>query len=145
VTHLSQTLAKPPDVFHNTQIRARWGVTFRRAMPLLFVIVLIAGAGGLCFLEIPQDSVFNLLIQGAPPLLLFAAFGMRDTPQLEFPPLPRRSKATAWQLPLSEPLAALPTPPDVQTEAEAQPIEPACPATSSEQDETTGWPELRCR
>jgi hypothetical protein len=96
VAHLSTTLAKPPCAFHDTLLRARWGVTFRRAIPLLVVIALIAGASALCFVEIPQDSMFNLLIQFAPPLLLFAAFGMRETPKLEIPPIPRRSKATAW-------------------------------------------------
>lgn len=141
VTHLRQTMAKPPDVFHDAQLRARWGVTFRRAMPLLFVIGLIAGAGGLCFLEIPQDSVFNLLIQGAPPLLLFAAFGMRDTPHLEFPPLPRRPKAAAWQLPLAEPPAAATTP-DSPTEAAAQPVEPSRPAVPSEPVGTSVEAEL---
>jgi hypothetical protein len=97
VAHLRRTLARPPYVFHDTQLRARWGVAFRRAIPLLVVIALIAAAVALCFVDIPQDSMFNLLIQFAPPLLLFAAFGMRETPKLEFPPIPRRSTATAWQ------------------------------------------------
>ena len=55
-------------------------------------------AAGLTMIEIPQDSIINLLIMGAPPLLLFGAFGMRDTPSLEIPPLPRRPKVDAWQL-----------------------------------------------
>jgi hypothetical protein len=113
VAHLRQTFAKPPSVFHDTLLRARWGVTFRRAIPLLFIIALIAGTGALCFVDIPQDSMFNLLIQFAPPLLLFAAFGMRETPKLEIPPIPKRSKATAWQLPPSEP-SAMATMPDLQ-------------------------------
>jgi hypothetical protein len=96
VAHLSRTLANPPCTFHDTQIRARWFVTFRRAIPMLLVIALIAGAAALCFVEIPQDSIVNLLIQSAPPLLLCAIFGMRDTPRLEFPPIPRRSQAVAW-------------------------------------------------
>jgi hypothetical protein len=103
VAHLARTLAKSPQVFHDTQIRARWGVTFRRAIPLLLVVALIAAACALCFVEIPQDSIVNLLIQSAPPLLLCAVFGMRDTPKLEFPPIPRRSKETSWQTMPSEP------------------------------------------
>ncbi|HEY0331841.1 MAG TPA: hypothetical protein VGC77_22430 [Rhodopseudomonas sp.] len=129
VAHLKQTLAHPPAVFHDTLRRARWWVTFRRALPLLFFALLIAGAAGLTFVEIPKDSMVNLLIMGAPPLLLFAAFGMRDTPPLEIPPLPRRSKAAAWMPsqapptapPVAAPAAAVPTP---NPAPENQPTEP---------------------
>lgn len=98
VGHLARTLAQPPSQFHETLLRARWGVTFRRAIPLLVFLGLMVLAGGLTMVEMPQDSIFNLLLMGAPPLLLFAAFGMRETPSLEIPPVPRRSKASAWQL-----------------------------------------------
>jgi hypothetical protein len=64
----------------------------------LFFATLIAGAAGLTFVTIPEQSIFHLLIMSTPPLLLISAFGMRETPSLEIPPLPRRSKATAWRL-----------------------------------------------
>jgi hypothetical protein len=110
VGHMARTLAQPPSQFHETLRRARWAVTFRRAIPLLFFIGLMALAGGLTMIEMPQDSIWNLLLMGAPPLLLFAAFSMRDTPPLEIPPLPRRFKTDAWQLgsPAAPAMAAVP-------------------------------------
>jgi len=114
VAHLARTLAKPPSLFHETLRRARWGVAFRRAMPLLFFAALIVAAGGLTQVEIPSGSIFNLLIMGTPPLLMFGAFGMRDTPSLEIPPLPRRSKSGVW--PLQAPTVTAPTPQDAASE-----------------------------
>jgi hypothetical protein len=98
VAHLAATLAQPPAFFHDSLRRARWVVTFRRGIPLLIFVGLMGLAAGLTKIEIPQDSILNLLIMGAPPLLLFAAFGMRDAPPLEIPPLPGRAKSAAWQL-----------------------------------------------
>jgi hypothetical protein len=99
VAHLTATLAKPPPQFHETLLRARWGVVFRRAIPLLIFLALIAGAGGLSFVEIPEASVVRLLSVAAPTVLLFSAFTMRDRPPIEFPSLPRRSRATTWRHP----------------------------------------------
>lgn len=98
VAHLAGTLSQPPSAFHETLAPARWVVTFRRGIPLLFFIALMGLAVALTRIDIPQDSIFNLLMMGAPPLMLFAMFTMRTTPSLEFPPLPRRPKAAAWQL-----------------------------------------------
>ncbi|MGP9812333.1 hypothetical protein ACTZWT_12540 [Rhodopseudomonas sp. NSM] len=97
VAHLTHTLARPPAAYHDAMVRARWGVTLRRAGPLLFFGGLIAGSASLTLVDIPQDSIFNLLLMGAPPLLMFGAFGMRDTPSLEIPPFPRRIARAAWQ------------------------------------------------
>jgi hypothetical protein len=96
--HLAATLAQPPAFFHDGLRRARWVVTFRRGIPLLIFVGLMGVAAALTKIEIPPGSIINLLIMGAPPLLLFAAFGMRDAPPLEIPPLPGRAKAASWQL-----------------------------------------------
>jgi hypothetical protein len=104
VAHLACTLTRPPSAYYETLRRERWAVTFRRAMPALFFGGLIAGAASLTMIDVPQDSLFNLLLMGAPPLLMFGAFGMRETPSLEIPPLPRRWKQKSW-LPEPEPAA----------------------------------------
>lgn len=101
VAHLERTLTRPPAAYYEKLRGARWTVTFRRAVPALFFGGLIAGAASLTMIDVPQDSIFNLLLMGAPPLLMFGAFGMRETPSLEIPPIPRRWKET-W-LPESEP------------------------------------------
>ncbi|UYO50187.1 hypothetical protein KQX64_06295 [Rhodopseudomonas palustris] len=110
VAHLARTLTRPPAAYYEKLRGARWTVTFRRAIPALFFGGLIAGAASLTLIDVPQDSIFNLLLMGAPPLLMFGAFGMRETPSLEIPPLPRRWKAT-W-LPEAE---AAPSQMDAQT------------------------------
>jgi hypothetical protein len=97
VAHLASTLAAPPQSFHDSLLRARWKVAFRRGIPLLIFGGLIVGSGALTFVEIPQGSFMNLVMMGTPPLLLFGAFGISDRPPLEIPPWPRRSKATAWR------------------------------------------------
>ncbi len=96
VAHLAKTLAEPPRRFHDHQTMARWGVVFRRSIPLLFCIGLIAGTIGLTFLKIPTDSMVQMLVFNLPPLLLMILFGMREVPRLEIPPLPRASTAPAW-------------------------------------------------
>ncbi|MFC0239498.1 hypothetical protein [Rhodopseudomonas telluris] len=96
IAHLTRTLSQPPAVYHATQARARWGVALRRALPLLFFASLIVGAAGLTLVDIPQDSIINLLLMGAPPLLMIGAFGMRDIPSMEIPPLPRRIDHATW-------------------------------------------------
>jgi hypothetical protein len=96
IGHLTRTLSQPPAAYHDTLARARWGVALRRALPLLFFASLIVGAAGLTLVDIPQDSIINLLLMGAPPLLMIGAFGMRDIPSMEIPPLPRRIDHAAW-------------------------------------------------
>lgn len=96
IAHLTRTLNQPPAAYHATQARARWGVALRRALPLLFFAGLIVGAAGLTLVDIPQDSIINLLLMGTPPLLMIGAFGMRDIPSMEIPPLPRRIDHPAW-------------------------------------------------
>ena len=101
VTHLAATLAGPPSQFHETRLKARWGVAFRRATPLLVFAALIAGAGSLCFVHIPDGSIMRLVTMFTPGVLMVGAFTRREIPSIEIPPLPRRSKATAWRQPLA--------------------------------------------
>ncbi|MBB4199775.1 hypothetical protein CCR94_23990 [Rhodoblastus sphagnicola] len=96
VAHLARTFAEPPRQFHDRFLRARWAVVFRRLIPLLVSVALIAGAGALTFAGIPEDSPFRFLIFNFPPVLLFMLFAMRELPRFEIPPLPRPSKAPSW-------------------------------------------------
>jgi len=135
VAHLAAMLAQPPAFFHDCLRRARWVVTFRRGIPLLIFVGLMGVAAALTRIEIPPGSIINLLIMGTPPLLLFAAFGMRDAPPLEIPPWPGRAKATAWQLgpdlPAAAPALAVVAEPKARPESLSSPAaerDAQCPA-----------------
>jgi hypothetical protein len=96
VAHLAQTLAEPPRRFHDRLVRARWAVVFRRMIPLLASVALIAAAAALTFVDIPQDSMIRMMTLNLPPLLLIMLFCMRELPRFEIPPLPRPSRAPSW-------------------------------------------------
>jgi hypothetical protein len=74
-----------------------------RGPALLSFAALIAGAGSLSFIRIPDGSILRLLIMGTPTMLLFGAFTMREWPAIEFPTLPRRPKTTEWRQPWALP------------------------------------------
>jgi hypothetical protein len=95
--HLAQTLAEPPCRFHQRLLRQRWGVAFRRSIPLLVCAGLIGGAAVLPQFDIGQDSMVRLLIFHTPPLLLALSFSMRELPRIEVPPWPRPSTAPSWR------------------------------------------------
>jgi hypothetical protein len=95
--HLARTLAEPPNRFHQRLLRQRWGVAFRRSIPLLVCAGLIGGAAVLPQFDIGQDSMVRLLIFHTPPLLLALSFSMRELPRIELPPWPRSSFAPSWR------------------------------------------------
>ncbi|MFT4078610.1 hypothetical protein [Rhodomicrobium sp.] len=96
VEHLVQTFGDAPARFHDRLYRARWGVAFRRSLPLLVSLTLITLAALSSRLELSEDSVLRMLIFNAPPLLMASVFCMRRLPQIEIPPMPRRLKAPRW-------------------------------------------------
>jgi hypothetical protein len=97
VRHLAQTLAESPRSFHERLLWARWGVAFRRGIPLLGAIGLTAGAAAVPYLGFAQDSAARMIIFNAPPLLMALCFCMQEMPRLEIPPLPRASRANSWR------------------------------------------------
>jgi hypothetical protein len=99
VEHLARTLAEPPQSFHQRQLRARWHVVARRAVPLAASLGLIGAAAAVPNLQLAQDSVLRMLIFHAPPLLLVGFFCMRELPRIEIPRLPKPPQATSWRLP----------------------------------------------
>ncbi|MCW2275190.1 hypothetical protein GJ654_14295 [Rhodoblastus acidophilus] len=96
VAHLAQTLAEPPRQFHQKFARARWGVAFRRTIPLLGAVALFAGALAMVFIDVPQDSPLALMMFNAPPILLATLFTLQEMPRLEIPSAPRPSRAPSW-------------------------------------------------
>jgi hypothetical protein len=94
--HLARTLEEPPRLFHERLARERWTVVLRRTMPLWVSVILIAAAGGMTFVDLPQDSIIRMMILNLPPVLLVMVFSMREIPRFEIPPLPRPSPAPSW-------------------------------------------------
>jgi hypothetical protein len=99
VRHLAQTLAEPPSRFHERQAAARWAAAGRRSIPLLGAILMIIGAWAFAKLEpdLPQESVFRMLIFHAPPIIMVALFCLNELPRVEIPPLPRRLRQAQWR------------------------------------------------
>jgi hypothetical protein len=95
--HLARTLAEPPGRFHERWAARRWGVTLRRATPLLGSAALLLGAAAVPKIDLAEDSVLRMLIFHAPPLLLVVLFCLREMPRIEIPPLPRASAAQDWR------------------------------------------------
>ncbi len=95
--HLARTLAEPPSRFHERHAARRWGVTLRRAVPLLACLGVIGAALSVPAMKLSEDSVFRMLIFNAPPLLLGLLFAFRELPRIELPPPPQRLTAPAWR------------------------------------------------
>lgn len=96
--HLARTLAEPPASFHDRLLRARWGVTLRRALPLLIGVGVLAASPLLLYLELSDDSPWRMVIFNAPPLLMVAFFSLHEMPTFEVPPPPRRPTASSWRV-----------------------------------------------
>jgi len=96
VRHLAQVFAQPPAAFHDRFVAARWGVAFRRGIPLLTVVGLFAGIALMPPMDLEDASPLRMVIFHLPTLLLAAAFMMQELPRFEIPPWPRRLKAAAW-------------------------------------------------
>jgi hypothetical protein len=98
-SHLVRVLAEPPSQFHQRQWLARWGVVFRRGIPTLTALGLIAAA-----ISVPRFS--SGLAAGVAVSLHYVSIGvlalsfcLQELPQFEIPPWPRRSRAPTWRLP----------------------------------------------
>ncbi|MCU0928666.1 MAG: hypothetical protein MUE62_05585 [Burkholderiaceae bacterium] len=95
--HLARTLAEPPAAFHDRLLRARWGVTFRRALPLALAVAALAASPLLLYIELSDDSLWRMVIFNAPPLLMVAFFSLHEMPRFEIPPAPKRPTALSWR------------------------------------------------
>lgn len=95
--HLAQTLAEPPQQFHQRHLGARWRVAVRGTLPLLGGAAIV----GLAFALRDQGgraaSALALLANVAPPLLMGLFFVRREMPQIGLPRFPRRPRQAAWR------------------------------------------------
>lgn len=94
--HLMLTLAEPPRRFHERWASRRWGVTVRRAIPLVVTVSLIATAAAVPSMGLSEDSLWRMVVFQSPPLLLVLVFCFRELPQIEIPPWPRSLTQPHW-------------------------------------------------
>lgn len=120
VTHLARTLDQSPAHFHQAHRRARWRVTFQRAIPLLLGLALLAATPLIRFLDMDDNSILRMLIFHAPPFMLVGFFLMREMPRLEIPPFPRPLLNRAWIVPVAG--ARKPTLADTANNAITSPV-----------------------
>jgi len=96
VEHLAKTLRRPPGDFHSRWRSARWKVTFRRAIPLLTGLTILAATPLIQFFSLEDQSLVRMMIFHAPPILLVGMFMFKEMPVIEIPPLPRRLIGRSW-------------------------------------------------
>jgi hypothetical protein len=95
--HLVRNFAEAPARFHERHWLARWGVVFRRGIPSLTALSLLAGAVSLVFFADPGNAGAWMALHYVPVVLLALAFSLQELPQFEIPPWPRRSPAKRWR------------------------------------------------
>jgi hypothetical protein len=104
--HLVQTLAESPHRFHERWSARRWGVTVRRAIPLVVTVALIGTAAAVPSMGLSEDSLWRMVVFQSPPLLLVLVFCFRELPQIEIPPWPRGLTQPHWFAASAAPAAA---------------------------------------
>jgi hypothetical protein len=97
--HLARTFAETPAAYHARFLGARWGVFFRRAIPVLTFLVLLIAVGSLAHRGVGKGSELWILFFHVPTVLIAASFCLQELPQYEIPPVPRRPNTSDWQLP----------------------------------------------
>lgn len=105
--HLAQTLREAPHCYHDRLRAARWGVVFRRAIPVLTFLFLLVAVASLAHRGIGQGSELWVLFFHVPTALIALSFCLQELPQYEIPPLPRRLRMASWR---ADPIADLSEP-----------------------------------
>ena len=95
--HLALTLSQPPARFHERFRAARWGVVFRRSIPLLMALALVAAALGLPHFDTSDRPWLWMALYHVPTALIALSFCLQDLARFEIPPWPRRSVAPDWR------------------------------------------------
>lgn len=96
--HLSRTLAEPPSRYHERNLKARYGVVLRRAIPLLTPIVLVITVLSLPRFDVEASPLWWLMYH-VPTVLIALSFLLQELPQFEIPPWPRPRREPSWQVP----------------------------------------------
>jgi hypothetical protein len=96
VSHLAETLSRPPAEFHRQHQGQRWRVALQRAIPLLVALGMIAATPLVRLLPMGEGSLLRMLVFHAPPLMLVAFFLFSELPRIEIPPLPRPLRQGGW-------------------------------------------------
>jgi hypothetical protein len=99
--HLAKTLAAPTARFHEEWAAARWGVFFRRGIPVLMLLLLL-----LIIAAIPHSIARgnpSLFVIGfhIPTALIALSFCLQELPTYEIPPIPRPPPSPHWRRPLA--------------------------------------------
>jgi hypothetical protein len=99
--HLAKTLAASTARFHEEWAAARWGVFFRRGIPVWMLLLLFA-----IIAAIPHNLARgnpSLFVIGfhIPTLLIALSFCLQELPTYEIPPIPRPSPSPHWRRPLA--------------------------------------------
>jgi hypothetical protein len=95
--HIARTLSEPPAQFHDRWRAARWGVMFRRGIPLLtfgalIIVIALLGRSGIARGVGPWMLLFQL-----PTALIALSLSLQELARYEIPPWPRRSRAASWR------------------------------------------------
>ncbi len=101
--HLVQTFGASPAAYHERWRAARWGVFFRRALPVLMVLAVLAAAMLLPRAPIQERPGLVTLIFHIPIALIALSFSLQELSQFEIPPVPRRLGAMRWRAATLEP------------------------------------------
>lgn len=94
--HLARTFTETPADYHARFFGARWGVFFRRAIPVLTFLVLLIAVGSLAHHGVGKGSELWILFFHVPTVLIAASFCLQELPQYEIPPVPRRPSTPDW-------------------------------------------------
>lgn len=98
--HIARTLSEAPAAFHQRLLRARWGVTLRRAIPLLTIFVLAGVVAMLARVVTEPEPATLMLLFHVPTALIALSFCLQEAARFEIPPRPRRCDAADWRGPI---------------------------------------------
>lgn len=93
--HLAQTLAEPPARFHRRFLAARWGVVFRRTIPIWTFFAVIAGSMAIPKRVVEDNPALQVLLMNGGILIIALSFTLQEMARIELPPLP--SPLRAWR------------------------------------------------